>query len=104
MFYYKLDNVHSLAQRTNQETSTPTKASPYMGRMQKENRRNRRFSLGFGIAGHAMGVYAAAIESRRKEESSEGGEEVVEEFGLFLWIILVMGEDFAPEGDELGDF
>ena len=25
---------HSLAQRTNQETSTPTKASPYMGRMQ----------------------------------------------------------------------
>ena len=26
--------VHSLAQRTNQETSTPSKASPYMGRMQ----------------------------------------------------------------------
>ena len=62
LYYYKLDNVHSLAQRTNQETSTPTKASPYMGRMQKENRRNRRFSLGFGIAGHAMGVYAAAID------------------------------------------
>ena len=26
--------VHSLAQRMNQETSTPSKASPYMGRMQ----------------------------------------------------------------------
>ena len=26
--------IHSLAQRTNQETSTPSKASPYMGRMQ----------------------------------------------------------------------
>jgi len=35
---------------------------------------------------------------------AEGGEEVMEEFGLFLWIILVMGEDFAPEGDELGGF
>ena len=45
----------SLAQRKElKETSTPSKASPYMGRMQKENCRNRQFSLGFGKAGRRL--------------------------------------------------
>ena len=36
------------------KTSTPSKASPYIGRMQTENCRNRQFSVGFGKPGHGL--------------------------------------------------
>ena len=41
----KLFFIHSLAQRTNQETSTPTKSPPILGDL-TENRGNRRFIRG----------------------------------------------------------
>ena len=44
------------------KTSTPTKASPYMGRMQKENCRNRQFSLGFGKPGRRLDVFFIAAQ------------------------------------------
>ena len=36
------------------ETSTPSKASPYMGRMQHEKSQKPTTFLRFGIAGHAI--------------------------------------------------
>jgi hypothetical protein len=35
--------IHSLVQRTNQETSTPTEPPPILGGRNTGNRRNRRF-------------------------------------------------------------
>ena len=46
------------------KTSTPTKASPYIGRMQTENCRNRQFSVGFGKPGRRLVLfYRLAHES-----------------------------------------
>ena len=49
------NSVHFLWRRENEpkETFPQPRPSPE-GRMQKENCRNRQFSLGFGIAGHAI--------------------------------------------------
>ena len=49
-------SIHSLAQRTNQETSTLTKASPYMERMQHRKSQKPSIFFRFGIAGHAMSI------------------------------------------------
>ncbi len=49
------DLSFSLAQRKElKETSTLTKASPYMERMQTEDCRNRQSSVGFGKPGHGL--------------------------------------------------
>ena len=53
-FFISFRPVHSLAQRTNQETSTLTKASPYMERMQHEKLQRPSTFLGFSNAGHAL--------------------------------------------------
>ena len=37
-------------------TSTPTKASPYIGRMKTENCRNRQFSVGLGKPGLGLSL------------------------------------------------
>ena len=50
------------------KTSTPSKASPYMGRMQTENCRNRQFSVGFGKPGHGLGFYFFYLRIRRLNE------------------------------------
>jgi len=58
--------IHSLAQRTNQETSTLTKASPYMERMQLIPARNRppsKFLYGsqaFALKGEPWSFYRLA--------------------------------------------
>ena len=49
---------------SSKETSTLPKAPPYMEGMQPESRRNRRLSVGFGIAGHAMSFLSAAQRNR----------------------------------------
>ena len=50
----KLTIIHSLAQRTNQETSTLTKASPYMERMQHRKLRRPTIFFRFGKPGHGL--------------------------------------------------
>jgi hypothetical protein len=58
----------SLAQRKElKETSTLTKASPYMERMQTNNRSTRRLFLCFGIAGHAMRFLSAARREKKNK-------------------------------------
>ena len=54
----------SWRKKRTKRTSTLPKAPPYMEGMQPESRRNRRLSVGFGIAGHAMSFLSAA---QRKE-------------------------------------
>ena len=41
---------------------------PYMEGMQPESRRNRRLSVGFGIAGHAMSFLSAAQRKEGEED------------------------------------
>jgi len=54
--------IHFLWRRENEpkETFTPPRP-PLKGRMQKENRRNRRFSLGFGKPGHGLYFLTAVL-------------------------------------------
>ena len=49
----------SWRKKRTKRTSTLPKAPPYMEGMQPESRRNRRLSVGFGIAGHAMSFLSA---------------------------------------------
>jgi hypothetical protein len=58
--------------------------------MQPESRRNRRLSVGFGIAGHAMSVYRLRREKRdadvyrlRREE-----EDAMSFLSFFLYLLL----------------
>lgn len=44
------------------------------------------------------------FRSRREEVFAKGDEKVVEELLLVGGIVGIVAEDFAPEGDELGDF
>ena len=46
--------IHSLAQRTNQETSTLTKASPYMERMQHRKLQKPTIFFCIGKPGHGL--------------------------------------------------
>ena len=49
------------------KTSTPSKASPYIGRMQTENCRNRQFSVGFGKPGHGLEFLSAGAEWKAED-------------------------------------
>ena len=60
----KTSFVHSLAQRTNQETSTPYQTTPYMGCLKRKVAARRRLFGLLGIAGHAMSVYRLAHRER----------------------------------------
>jgi hypothetical protein len=50
------------------KTSTPSKASPYIGRMQTENCRNRQLSVGFGKPGHGLGFFFLFADMNRKSD------------------------------------
>jgi hypothetical protein len=58
----------SWRKKRTKRTSTLPKAPPYMEGMQPESRRNRRLSVGFGIAGHAMSFLSAAQRRGRRDE------------------------------------
>jgi len=65
----------SWRKKRTKRTSTLPKAPPYMEGMQPESRRNRRLSVGFGIAGHAMSVYRLRRESGTRDEFLSAGAE-----------------------------